>query len=300
MRQEIASPSSAGCLAGLCQLIRNGETARGRTTNSRSGSSITTGRETFTAPSAAAKIVLMLCSPCRALYGTDGTKNAVHGSDSFASALREVNFCFKPAVSQSAAATASAELTSEGEGKEGNKGEAPTGGRGAEKGDNGACGGGIDIGGYNLDGFAAEEKTLALLKPGVSELHLGTRQGKTPSYISAAKRRVAKFLEQEAGECEPQTRYFANPIFGRYGICLAIRRPNIPGLSLTCALAWRHSRVLHNIRRRTDDILSILVYRGFTVLKATTRVSLTKPAARDRKWPYLRVKLHCSHGCATL
>lgn len=34
-------------------------------------------------------------------------------------------------------------------------------------------------GGYNEDGFAKEEKALALLKPGVSELHSGEeRQAK--------------------------------------------------------------------------------------------------------------------------
>ncbi|CAM9993678.1 unnamed protein product, partial [Sphacelaria rigidula] len=32
-------------------------------------------------------------SSLRALYGTDGTKNAVHGSDSLASAFWEINFC---------------------------------------------------------------------------------------------------------------------------------------------------------------------------------------------------------------
>ncbi|CAM9576753.1 unnamed protein product, partial [Discosporangium mesarthrocarpum] len=30
----------------------------------------------------------------RAVFGTDGTKNTVHGSDSFASAVLEIGFCF--------------------------------------------------------------------------------------------------------------------------------------------------------------------------------------------------------------
>lgn len=74
-------------------------------------------------------------SSLRALHGTDGTKNAVHGSDSFASALREVNFCFK---SDTDAA-----------------GSVPVGGE------------------RSGNGFEREERTLALLKPGVSELHAG-------------------------------------------------------------------------------------------------------------------------------
>lgn len=74
-------------------------------------------------------------SSLRALFGTDGTKNAVHGSDSFASALREVNFCFK-------SDTNAAE--------------------------------GVPVGGKQTgNGFEREERTLALLKPGVSELHAG-------------------------------------------------------------------------------------------------------------------------------
>ncbi|CAN0177157.1 unnamed protein product [Ectocarpus sp. 6 AP-2014] len=93
-------------------------------------------------------------SSIRALYGTCGTKNAVHGSDSFASALREINFCFDQAA-EVAAVVAPAEET------------APAGG--AEQNINGRDGG-VD-GGYNEDGFAKEEKTLALLKPGISELH---------------------------------------------------------------------------------------------------------------------------------
>ena len=40
----------------------------------------------------------MLCS-LRALYGTDGTQNATHGSDSPASAAREIRFFF-PQLSQ--------------------------------------------------------------------------------------------------------------------------------------------------------------------------------------------------------
>lgn len=40
--------------------------------------------------------------------------------------------------------------------------------------DEGSGGGPRDGGnGYGVDGFAAEEKTLALIKPGVSELHSG-------------------------------------------------------------------------------------------------------------------------------
>ncbi|CAM9622101.1 unnamed protein product, partial [Choristocarpus tenellus] len=33
-------------------------------------------------------------SSLRALYGTDKTGNAVHGSDSFGSAIRELGLCF--------------------------------------------------------------------------------------------------------------------------------------------------------------------------------------------------------------
>jgi nucleoside-diphosphate kinase len=32
----------------------------------------------------------------RAMYGIDGTRNAVHGSDSPASAVREIEFFFNP------------------------------------------------------------------------------------------------------------------------------------------------------------------------------------------------------------
>ena len=111
-------------------------------------------------------------SSIRALYGTDGTKNAVHGSDSFASALREINFCFRPAAAQAAAAGA-AGLTSGGERTgETSEGVPQDDGRGKEQ-EKGAGPGGVNTGGYLLDGFAAEEKTLALLKPGVSELHSG-------------------------------------------------------------------------------------------------------------------------------
>ena len=39
------------------------------------------------------------CCSLRALYGTDGTKNATHGSDSPASAAREIRFFF-PHLSQ--------------------------------------------------------------------------------------------------------------------------------------------------------------------------------------------------------
>ncbi|CAM9759586.1 unnamed protein product, partial [Pylaiella littoralis] len=93
-------------------------------------------------------------SSLRALYGTDGTKNAVHGSDSFSSALREVNFCFNRAAA-AAAAVAATSSTSQLD---------PAGG-GEQKTDVG--------GGFGFDGFAEEEKTLALLKPGVSELYSG-------------------------------------------------------------------------------------------------------------------------------
>lgn len=79
-------------------------------------------------------------SSLRALYGTDGTRNAVHGSDSFASALREVNFCFNKVA------------TSFSDEREQGSGEAEREGNG---------------------GFGPEERTLALLQPGVSELRSG-------------------------------------------------------------------------------------------------------------------------------
>ena len=44
------------------------------------------------------KLLVLLCS-LRALYGTDGTQNATHGSDSPASAAREIRFFF-PQLSQ--------------------------------------------------------------------------------------------------------------------------------------------------------------------------------------------------------
>ncbi|CAB1112844.1 unnamed protein product [Ectocarpus sp. CCAP 1310/34] len=56
-------------------------------------------------------------SSIRALYGTCGTKNAVHGSDSFASALREINFCFDQA-GKAAAVVAPAEETAPAGGAE--------------------------------------------------------------------------------------------------------------------------------------------------------------------------------------
>lgn len=81
-------------------------------------------------------------SSLRALYGTDGTKNAVHGSDSFSSAFREINFCFPSARSA----------------KDENR--------------HNGCQSGV---------FAPEERTVALLKPGVSEVHSGKR---TPAFGS--------------------------------------------------------------------------------------------------------------------
>lgn len=74
-----------------------------------------------------------------------------------------------------AVATASAELNPERGGKGGNNGEISKDGGVGEKGETRGCEGGVEVGSYNLGGFAAEEKTLALLKPGVSELHSGTR-----------------------------------------------------------------------------------------------------------------------------
>lgn len=94
----------------------------------------------------------------RALYGTDGTKNAIHGSDSFASALREVNFCFNSAAEAAAVAVTRLDTGGEAGQKEGSGEEPKDGGDG-----------------YGLNGFATEEKTLALIKPGVSELHSGEK-----------------------------------------------------------------------------------------------------------------------------
>lgn len=93
----------------------------------------------------------------RALHGTDATKNAVHGSDSFSSALREVKFCFNrtaEATTVAAEKTKAAQLETAGERQQH-----------------------TDVSGdFGCDGFAKEQKTLALLKPGVSELHSGERE----------------------------------------------------------------------------------------------------------------------------
>ncbi|CAN0134169.1 unnamed protein product [Scytosiphon promiscuus] len=101
----------------------------------------------------------------RALYGTDGTKNAVHGSDSLASALRELDFCFEEAKEAEETTVAAALTPTDekglGEGQ-GNVESRPT----------------ID-GGFGSDGFARKEDTLALLKPGVSELHSGEKDRKS-------------------------------------------------------------------------------------------------------------------------
>lgn len=52
--------------------------------------------------------VCCCCSACsmRALYGTDGTRNSCHGSDSPASAAREIKFFFPDLKFSTAAATA--------------------------------------------------------------------------------------------------------------------------------------------------------------------------------------------------
>lgn len=79
----------------------------------------------------------------RALYGTDGTKNAVHGSDSLASAFLEINFCFSSERS-------------------------PAQGVHGQQEERGVAGPAV------RSDFVPEEKMFALLQPGTSELHKGS------------------------------------------------------------------------------------------------------------------------------
>lgn len=77
--------------------------------------------------------------------------------------MREISLCFNPAAGEAAAeAVVMLDAGGEGEEKEGDGGGSKDGGD--------RCG---------LNGLATEEeKTLALIKPGVSELHSGERRDK--------------------------------------------------------------------------------------------------------------------------
>lgn len=145
-------------------------------------------------------------SSLRALYGTDEMKNAVHGSDSLAAAVREVNFCFGARASREEGRgnneeermeghakrqADEAEHARDGEEKGGDKGrkkaeskkivgeverESEVGARGRNDGDHEKC---VEHDGVQedieRDGILfREEKTLGLLKPGFAELYSGS------------------------------------------------------------------------------------------------------------------------------